>query len=45
MQEAPNQTGKLANSGRRFTDEEPRYGARFWRDHPSSKEYSAFLSG
>ena len=25
MQEAPNQTGKLANSGRRFTDEDYEY--------------------
>nr|XP_035953730.1 coiled-coil domain-containing protein 158 isoform X7 [Halichoerus grypus] len=29
MQEASEQTGKLANSGRRFTDEEPRYCVHF----------------
>lgn len=29
MQEASEQTGKLANSGRRFTDEEPRYRLHF----------------
>lgn len=29
MQKASEQTGKLANSGRRFTDEEPRYSLHF----------------
>ncbi|XP_069449275.1 coiled-coil domain-containing protein 158 isoform X9 [Ovis canadensis] len=35
MQEAPNQTGKLANSGRRFTDEEP---SNVFNDQKSRKE-------
>ena len=43
MQEASEQTGKLADSGRRFTDEEPRYSVHFWRDLPCSKEYSPSL--
>lgn len=29
MQEASEQTGKLADSGRRFTDKEPRYNVHF----------------
>ena len=35
MQEAPNKTGKLANSGRRFTDEEP---SNIFNDQKSRKE-------
>ncbi|XP_043762355.1 coiled-coil domain-containing protein 158 isoform X2 [Cervus elaphus] len=35
MQEAPNKTGKLANSGRRFTDEEP---SNVFNDQKSRKE-------
>ncbi|KAI4572278.1 hypothetical protein MJT46_005346 [Ovis ammon polii x Ovis aries] len=43
MQEAPNQTGKLANSGRRFTDEEPRSVDEHLYDSSEHKEKDVFL--
>lgn len=42
MPEASEQTGKLANSGRRFTDEEPRYSKHF-RDLLLAQKHTHFL--